>query len=256
MATQCRESKKRPKYNLKKLGVFLAVLVLAGGAAGYLLGVLTTPHKTVTVTKTIEVPVHETDGLPQETEVFLFDVPLSDSLQRYIYEICADKGVPVTLALAMIEHESGFNPEVVSSTNDYGLMQINAINHEWLEEKYRTADFLNPYQNAFCGITIIGSYIEKYGDYGKALMAYNMGNYGAQKAWENGVTSTAYSTKILGLMDEYMCDGCWSSTGWRVFQRGGAWNSGSFCGLFTAFLSGASSGSYPSLGSRLLYIPS
>lgn len=203
MATQCRESKKRPKYNLKKLGVFLAVLVLAGGAAGYLLGVLTTPHKTVTVTKTIEVPVHETDGLPQETEVFLFDVPLSDSLQRYIYEICADKGVPVTLALAMIEHESGFNPGVVSSTNDYGLMQINAINHEWLEEKYRTADFLNPYQNAFCGITIIGSYIEKYGDYGKALMAYNMGNYGAQKAWENGVTSTAYSTKILGLMDEY-----------------------------------------------------
>lgn len=154
MATQCRESKKRPKYNLKKLGVFLAVLVLAGGAAGYLLGVLTTPHKTVTVTKTIEVPVHETDGLPQETEVFLFDVPLSDSLQRYIYEICADEGVPVTLALAMIEHESGFNPEVVSSTNDYGLMQINAINHEWLEEKYRTADFLNPYQNAFCGITI------------------------------------------------------------------------------------------------------
>lgn len=174
MATQCRESKKRPKYNLKKLGVFLAVLVLAGGAAGYLLGVLTTPHKTVTVTKTIEVPVHETDGLPQETEVFPFDVPLSDSLQRYIYEICADEGVPVTLALAMIEHESGFNPEVVSSTNDYGLMQINAINHEWLEEKYRTADFLNPYQNAFCGITIIGSYIEKYGDYGKALMALSL----------------------------------------------------------------------------------
>lgn len=154
MATQCRESKKRPKYNLKKLGIFLAVLVLTGGAAGYLLGVLTTPHKTVTVTKTIEVPVHETDGLPQETEVFLFDVPLSDSLQRYIYEICADEGVPLTLALAMIEHESGFNPEVVSSTNDYGLMQINAINHEWLEEKYRTADFLNPYQNAFCGITV------------------------------------------------------------------------------------------------------
>lgn len=31
MATQCRESKKRPKYNLKKLGIFLAVLVLTGG---------------------------------------------------------------------------------------------------------------------------------------------------------------------------------------------------------------------------------
>lgn len=203
MATQCRESKKRSKYNLKKLGVFLAVLVLAGGAAGYLIGVLTAPHKTVTVTKTIEVPAYETANLPRETEVFLFDIPLSDSLQRYIYEICADEGVPVTLALAIIEHESGFNPEVISSTDDYGLMQINAVNHEWLEEKYRIADFLNPYQNAFCGITIIGSYIEKYDDYGKALMAYNMGDYGAQKAWESGITSTDYSIAILDLMQEY-----------------------------------------------------
>ena len=135
--------------------------------------------------------------------MFLYDIPLSDSLQRYIYEICAEKSVPVTLALAMIEHESGFNPEVVSSTNDYGLMQINAVNHDWLEEQYRTADFLNPYQNTFCGITIIGGYIEKYGDYGKALMAYNMGDYGAQKAWESGVTNTNYSSTILELMQEY-----------------------------------------------------
>lgn len=203
MATQCRESKKKPKRNLRKLYMFLAMLVLAGGAAGYLIGILTTPQETVTITKTVEVPAYETANLPQETEVFLFDIPLSDSLQKYIYEICADEGVPVTLALAMIEHESGFNQEVISSTNDYGLMQINAVNHEWLEEKYRVANFLDPYQNTFCGITIIGSYIEKYGDYGKALMAYNMGDYGAKKAWENGVESTTYSTKILDLMGKY-----------------------------------------------------
>ena len=47
------------------------------------------------------------------------------------------------------------------------------------------------------------SYIEKYGDYGKALMAYNMGDYGAQKSWENGVTSSSYSTTILDLMQKY-----------------------------------------------------
>lgn len=203
MATQCRESKKKPKRKVVKLYIFLAVLVLAGGTIGFFVGQFTTPQKTVTITETIEVPVYESDMLVENADVFLYDIPLSDSLQRYIYEICADEGVPVTLALAMIEHESGFNPEVVSSTNDYGLMQINAVNHEWLEEKYRTADFLNPYQNTFCGITIIGGYIEKYGDYGKALMAYNMGDYGAQKAWENGVTSTDYSTKILDLMQKY-----------------------------------------------------
>lgn len=203
MATQCRESKKKPKRNFARLYTAFLVIALLGGLIGYAIGAVYTPQKTVTVTETIEVPVHESENLPQDTEVFLFDIPLSDSLQRYIYEICADEGVPVTLALAMIEHESGFNPEVISSTDDYGLMQINAINHEWLEEKYRVADFLNPYQNAFCGITIIGSYIEKYGDYGKALMAYNMGDYGAQKSWENGVTSSSYSTTILDLVQKY-----------------------------------------------------
>lgn len=203
MATQCRESKRKPRRNLIRLYGVLVGLAVAGMAIGFAIGKFTAPQKTVTITEKVEVPVYESGALPKNADVFLYDIPLSDSLQRYIYEICAEKSVPVTLALAMIEHESGFNPEVVSSTNDYGLMQINAVNHDWLEEQYRTADFLNPYQNAFCGITIIGGYIEKYGDYGKALMAYNMGDYGAQKAWESGVTNTNYSSTILELMQEY-----------------------------------------------------
>ena len=106
--------------------------------------------------------------------------------------------------MAMIEHESGFNPEATSSTDDYGLMQINAVNHEWLEEDYRCADMTDPYQNVFCGVQIIGAYLDKYeGDYTKALMAYNMGDYGARKAWENGVNSTNYTVKILGLLEYY-----------------------------------------------------
>lgn len=183
--------------------VILATMALVVGVGGFFLGKLTTPQKTVTTTTTVEVPVYKSNMLAETSEVFLYDVPLSDSLQRFIYEICADEGVPVTLALAMIEHESGFNPEVISSTDDYGLMQINTINHDWLEKKYRTADMLNPYQNVFCGITIIGSYLDKYEDYGQALMAYNMGNYGAQKAWDSGITSTPYSESILALMQKY-----------------------------------------------------
>ena len=37
-------------------------------------------------------------------------------------------------------HESKFNPEAVSATNDYGLMQINEVNHDRLEEQYQCAD--------------------------------------------------------------------------------------------------------------------
>lgn len=59
-----------------------------------------------------------------------------------------------------------------------------------------------------------------------------------------------------GSESTYMCDGCWSSTGWRVFRHGGRWASGSVCGLFAAALDNASSSSTANVGSRLLYIPS
>lgn len=205
MATQCRNAKINRNKRMKLYAnMILVLLVLIGGVLGFFLAKLTTPpQETITVTKTVEVPAYKSNVLVDTADVFLFDVPLSDSLQRYIYEICADENVPVTLAMAMIEHESGFDPEAVSPTDDYGLMQINAVNHEWLKEEYRCADMMNPYQNVFCGISIISSYIDKYGELDKALMAYNMGNYGAQKAWKNGVTSIAYSEEILSLMKEY-----------------------------------------------------
>lgn len=205
MATQCRNAKINRNKRMKLYAnMILVLLVLIGGVLGFFLAKLTTPpQETITVTKTVEVPAYKSNVLVDTADVFLFDVPLSDSLQRYIYEICADENVPVTLVMAMIEHESGFDPEAVSPTDDYGLMQINAVNHEWLKEEYRCADMMNPYRNVFCGISIISSYIDKYGELDKALMAYNMGNYGAQKAWKNGVTSIAYSEEILSLMKEY-----------------------------------------------------
>lgn len=208
MATMCRETKKK-RINRHKLAVIQAytiigIFVIIGGVIGILIGRATAPTDTVIETKTVtvEVPVLA-DSLPEVGEVTYFNVPLSHSLQRYIYEVCADEDVPVALVIAMIDHESKFDPEAVSSTGDYGLMQINEINHDTLAEKYRTGDMLNPYQNIFCGIKMIGAYLETYGDCGKALMAYNMGNYGAKKAWENGITSTSYSETIIELMSEY-----------------------------------------------------
>ena len=207
MATECRKRKvNRYKIVRAEAWVVLLMLFLGGGLIGFLVGKsqAKTVTKTETLTETVEVPVYEADNLPEMSEVVYFDVPLSHSLQRYVYEICADEEVPVTLIMAMVEHESQFNPEIVSKTNDYGLLQINAVNHTQLAEKYRAADMLNPYQNIFCGVKIIGSYLRAYdGDSTKALMAYTMGDYGAATARESGITSTAYTDKILALMQAY-----------------------------------------------------
>lgn len=198
MATECRKRKERKR--LIGLGVItllvLEMVAIVWGSYEILIVKETVP--VANVAEPIEVITSDSN-----TSIALFDVPLSESLQQHIYNVCENKGVPVTLVIAMIDHESGFNPDVISTTGDYGLMQINQINHAWLEETYHCSDMLNPYQNVYCGISIIGSYIEKYGRLDKALMAYNMGEYGAKKAWENGITSTSYSDAILELMSEY-----------------------------------------------------
>ena len=203
MATTTKPVAKFDRRKIVKAEV--AVLFLLLVAVGFFIGRITAPAKveTVTVTEIVEAPRSTTEELPETTAITYYDVPLSHGLQDYIYELCAEEHVPMSLIIAMIDHESKFNPEAVSETNDYGLMQINEVNHDRLEEQYRCADMLNPYQNVFCGIKVIGSYIETYEDYTKALMAYNMGNYGAKKAWDNGITSTAYTEVILNLMHEY-----------------------------------------------------
>ena len=210
MATECRGTTKRKisKYKIVKAQAYAVLIlqVLFGGLIGGFIGRATAPKKveTVTVTETMSVPSYEADKLPEAAEVTYFDVPLSHSLQNYIYEVCADEEVPVTLVMATIDHESKFDPEAVSGTDDYGLMQINKINHDQLAEDYQCADMLNPYQNIFCGVKVLSSYLKMYdNDYVKALMAYNMGNYGAKKAWSDGISSTDYSTSILALMSEY-----------------------------------------------------
>ena len=207
MATECRK-RKINRHKLVKVEAYVVLigLVIVGLVIGFFIGKAkaTVITETVTVTETIEVPTFEVDRLPEVSDIDYFDVPFSHSLQRYLFEVCADEEVPVTLILAMIEHESQFNPEVISKTDDYGLLQINVVNHSMLAEKYRAADMLDPYQNIYCGVRIIGGYLKKYdGDTVKALMAYNMGDYGARKAWANNITSTAYTDIILSLQSQY-----------------------------------------------------
>ena len=184
------------RKTIKKIRFWVVVLLFA--ISSFFLGraIFPTKAETVTVYKYKDNPAYKDNMLPNVIKNHYYSVPLSHSLQDFIYEICTDEGVPVT--------ESGFNPEIISSTNDYGLLQINKVNHEWLKKQYRTADMLNPYQNVFCGIKRIGTFVKKYNnDLNKALMAYNMGDYGAKKAWQNGIKSTRYSEKILGLMNKY-----------------------------------------------------
>ena len=125
------------------------------------------------------------------------EVELDEELQEFIYCLSYGYNIDYAFVMGLIEAESNYQVDVVSSTNDYGLMQINTVNHEWLNEKLGVTDFLDPYQNTRSGIYILRNLFEKYEDPEKVLMAYNMGENGAKRLWDKGIYETDYTNKVI-----------------------------------------------------------
>lgn len=131
------------------------------------------------------------------------DCELPAELQEYTYYLCEAYYIDFDFVMALMYAESSFRTDVVSDTDDYGLMQINSANHEKLTENLGITDFTDPYQNIRAGVYILRGLFEKYDDAAKVLMAYNMGDYGASVLWDKGVYSTTYTNKVLAKADEY-----------------------------------------------------
>ena len=104
-----------------------------------------------------------------------WDIPLSDDLQQYIHNLCEKYDISYAMVIAMIDVESGFNSKAVSSTNDYGLMQINSVNHK------DNMDYLNPYDNVEQGIKALHRLTGEYNEADLVAMCWNCGEAGARK---------------------------------------------------------------------------
>lgn len=138
----------------------------------------------------VEEPAEQEEEGPE-----IYNVPLDEALQRHAYNLCVDYEIEeyYPLVLAVMWRESEFVPTIISRTNDYGLMQINKINHKWLSDKLEITDFLDEEQNIHAGVFMLSLYLHKYEDIDKALMAYNMGENGAKKRWDAGTYTTNYT---------------------------------------------------------------
>ena len=81
----------------------------------------------------------------------------------------------------MIRAESNFNPRVVGSVGEIGLMQVRPQTAQWVAEKYkidyRSADQLfDPAFNVKVGAAYFAALRERFPTYGKRyIAAYNMG---------------------------------------------------------------------------------
>lgn len=142
---------------------------------------------------------------PEDTEPRI-DCILDDETQQMILEKSEMFDVDFAFTMAVIFRESSFRSDVVSQSNDYGLMQINEINHEWLQEELGVVNFLDPEQNVTAGVYMLSDLFDKYENPTLVLMAYNMGETGAKRLWDKGIYSTDYAEAILQQAEIYTAE--------------------------------------------------
>ena len=161
-------------------------------------------------------PYHTEEDVPDRAPYYP-QINLDRVMQDFIFVEAGEAAVDYELVLAIIQNESGGDPNAISATGDYGLMQINKCNHAWLAENYGLTDMLDPKQNVIAGITILATLYQS-GDNTEAglhkiLMAYNMGPGGAAEAWAAGRYTSAYSRTVMET---------WAALTYGDTEKGGA----------------------------------
>ena len=118
------------------------------------------------------------------------------------------QGVPPSIALAVAQKESSFNPNARGSAGEIGLFQLMP----------KTADSLNVdpndvTQNISGGVSFLAQLYQRYGNWTAALSAYNSGSPTRSTGYANSVLAIAggdpgvSSSAALTIPDSSMLEG-------------------------------------------------
>lgn len=112
----------------------------------------------------------------------------------YIEIICQERGICPKLVEAIIERESGWDPEAVNG-DCIGLMQVSEKWHQDRMERLGVTDLTDPYDNILVGVDYLAELFEQYEDVGAVLMKWN-GDNRLSEYLETGELSE-YAEKVL-----------------------------------------------------------
>ena len=164
-----------------------------------------------TIERRVEpIPVPETEPVIEKLSAApeiirnYYDIPLDHDIQDYMFAECSRYNIPSGLIVAIMETESGFTPDIVSRTGDWGLMQINECSHEWLYNNLGVTDLLDAKQNILSGIYILRYHLDRCGGgIRKALMCYACGAGRAEWYFSQGIYETDYTRDLLERADRW-----------------------------------------------------
>ena len=169
------------------------------------------PKETIEETH-VDTSLETTPEMTEEVKPVFYDVKCPADIQEFMYETCLDYGVPFQVGMTIGHIESrGYwnNSGKISSTNDYGYMQINKVNMDDLYEKFHKEgeskeEFLRAMQyddkrNIKCSIYLLSKICDMYepNDFENIL-----GTYNGWKKWREKKISREY----VALGKEYLAD--------------------------------------------------
>jgi len=150
------------------------------------------------------------DITPEEAEIFLFILRLSDSitptdarkLAKLIIDECGNYDLDPYLILAVIQTESNFTPKAVSSKGAIGLMQVMPKTGEYVAKdlgiSYKGRNSLyDPFVNVKLGIHYLSFLEDQFDSMENALAAYNYGPSNFAKSKTLAKNPPKYVKKVL-----------------------------------------------------------
>lgn len=143
------------------------------------------------------------------THGYLSDaVPLAYEYQDFMRTYCAEYGCPYPLALAVAEVESNFDMDAVGMVGEIGIMQLSPGPDGAYHAEIEAATGLDPTTpegNIAGGCYMLGKFLARYGDPATAVMAYRMGQSGADKALAAGADPAEWAAADMAGMERWEC---------------------------------------------------
>jgi len=134
----------------------------------------------------------------------------SVELKQYTQQLCTKYEVDYSLVLAIIYNESRFQSELVhennNGTKDYGLMQVNEINFEWLYDNLgiESMDSLLVDEVGLeCGVALLAYHIEAAGSTELGLLRYQVGAGQFNRMINQGQYSNDTYEQVVDYWNEY-----------------------------------------------------
>jgi len=150
------------------------------------------------------------DITPEEAEIFLFILRLSDSiiptdaqkLAKLIIDECNNYELDPFLILAVIQVESDFTPKAVSSRGAIGLMQVMPRTGEYVAKDMGISyngrkSLYDPFVNVKLGIHYLSFLEDRFNTTENALAAYNYGPTNFAKNKTLAKNPPKYVKKVL-----------------------------------------------------------